>query len=205
MAYALCNTAGIRALSVDTKLVVLRPALRYEGYRFGIANTGTNSKPSRFATSVFGECKAEFCECFEPESMKIFTKGAEKRMTQTTQKNIRFTSEQWKRVENQAKEQGVSPNRLVVKLTIEGLERREWPRTAPEIHLLRSAMFTAQAIIRDMEKAGREEEIEQISRNISEVAPELPRKSENDLKKRVDAQSDYPVVATSRQGTEPVT
>ncbi len=37
-------------------------------------------------------------------------------------------------------------------------------------------MFTAQAIIRDMEKAGREEEIEQISRNISEVAPELPEK-----------------------------
>ena len=38
-------------------------------------------------------------------------------------------------------------------------------------------MFVAQAIIRDMEKAGREEEIEQISRNISEVAPELPGNS----------------------------
>ena len=41
--------------------------------------------------------------------------------------------------------------------------------------LLRSAMFAAQAIIRDMEAAGREVEIEQISKNISEVAPELPR------------------------------
>ena len=30
------------------------------------------------------------------------------------------------------------------------------------------------------------EEIEQISRNISEVAPELPDKSENDLQDRVD-------------------
>ena len=37
-------------------------------------------------------------------------------------------------------------------------------------------MFAAQAIIRDMERAGREEEIEQISRNISEVAPEFPMK-----------------------------
>ena len=50
-------------------------------------------------------------------------------------------------------------------------------RTEPEIHLLRSAMFTAQAIIRDMERAGRKEEIEQISKNISEVAPELLGKS----------------------------
>ena len=97
-------------------------------------------------------------------------------MTQTTQKNIRFTSEEWKRVEKEAQKRDISPNRLVVALTMESLERREWPRTEAEIHLLRSAMFTAQAIIRDMEKAGRKEEIEQISRNISEVAPELPIK-----------------------------
>ena len=95
-------------------------------------------------------------------------------MVQTVQKNIRVTPEQWNRVEKEAIEREVSPNRLVVELAMEALERREWPRTEAEIHLLRSAMFTAQAIIRDMEKAGREEEIEQISRNISEVAPELP-------------------------------
>ena len=94
-------------------------------------------------------------------------------MAQTAQKNIRFTSEQWKRVEKEARERDISPNRLVVELAMGGLERREWPRTEAEIHLLRSAMFTAQAIIRDMERDGREEEIEQISRNISEVAPEL--------------------------------
>ena len=62
----------------------------------------------------------------------------------------------------------------MISATLEAIEGREWPRTEAEIHLLRSAMFTAQAIIRDMEKAGREDEIEQISRNISEVAPELP-------------------------------
>lgn len=112
--------------------------------------------------------------------MKTFLIGAAKRMAQTAQKNIRFTSEEWKRVEKEARERDISPNRLVVELTMEALERRKWPRTEAEIHLLRSAMFTAQAIIRDMEKAGREEEIEQISRNISEVAPELPVKPAQD-------------------------
>ena len=103
-----------------------------------------------------------------------------KRMVQTIQKNIRVTPEQWKRVEKEAMARGVSPNKLVVELAMEGLERREWPRTEVEIHLLRSAMFAAQAIIRDMERDGREEEIEEISRNISEVAPELPSKSTED-------------------------
>ena len=108
-------------------------------------------------------------------------------MAQTTQKNIRFTFEEWKRVEKEAEKRDISPNRLVVELTMEGLERREWPRTEAEIHLLRSAMFTAQAIICDMEKAGREEEIEQISRNISEVAPELPGKSMKELQNQADS------------------
>ena len=39
-------------------------------------------------------------------------------------------------------------------------------------------MFVAQAIIRDMERDGREEEITQISRTISQIAPELPVKSD---------------------------
>ena len=101
-------------------------------------------------------------------------------MVQTLQKNIRVTPEQWIRVEKGAEKRGVSPNRLVVELAMEGLERKEWPRTEAEIHLLRSAMFAAQAIIRDMERTGREDEIEQISRNITEVAPELPPKSAKD-------------------------
>ena len=115
-----------------------------------------------------------------------------KRMAQTAQKNIRVTPEQWKRIEKEAERREKSPNRLVVELTMEGLGRREWPRTEAEIHLLRSAMFTAQAIIRDMEKAGREEEIEQISRNISEVAPELPSRSAEDSREQVDSGSRNP-------------
>ena len=78
----------------------------------------------------------------------------------------------------------------MISATLEVIEGREWPRTEAEIHLLRSAMFTAQAIIRDMEKAGREEEIEGISRSISEVAPELPPKSMKDSRDRVDSGSD---------------
>ena len=177
MTYAVCNTAGIRAFPADTKLVALRPALRYDEYRFGTAGSGIDSRYFLFATSVFDERMQEFSDRFGPKSVKTFTKGAVNRMAQTIQKNIRFTSEQWKRVEKEAIEREVSPNRLVVELAIEALERRKWPRTEAEIHLLRSAMFTAQAIIRDMERDGREEEIEQISRNISEVAPELPGKS----------------------------
>ncbi len=100
-------------------------------------------------------------------------------MAQTAQKNIRFTFEEWKRVEKEAEKHDKSPNQFVVELVMGALERRDWPRTEAEIHLLRSAMFTAQAIIRDMERNGREEEIEQIGRNISEVAPELPSRSVN--------------------------
>ena len=70
---------------------------------------------------------------------------------------------------------------------MEALERREWPHTEAEIHLLRSAMFAAQAIIRDMERDGREMEIEQISRNISKVAPELPGKLVKNSRDRSDS------------------
>ncbi len=121
--------------------------------------------------------------------MNIFKKGAAKRIAQTTQKNIRFTSKQWKRVEKEAVKRDISPNRLVVDLTMEGLEHQEWPRTEAETHLLRSSMFTAQAIIRDMEKAGREEEIKQMSRNISKVAPELPSKLAKELRDQADSAS----------------
>ena len=70
--------------------------------------------------------------------------------------------------------------RLVIDLALEALDRQEWPRTEAEIHLLRSAMFIAQATIRDMERAGRHDEIEAIGRTISEVAPELPSRPPRD-------------------------
>ena len=94
-------------------------------------------------------------------------------MAWTLQKNIRVTPEQWDRIENAARKRDVSANRLVVELAIEALDRREWPRTELEIQLLRSSLFAAQAIARDMIASGREEELEEIRRNISKIAPEL--------------------------------
>ena len=106
-------------------------------------------------------------------------------MGNTINKHIRVDQDHWRRIEKAAHERGISPSRLMISATLEAIEGREWPRTEVEIHLLRSAMFTAQAIIRDMERAGREEEIQAISRNISEVAPELPRKSVKDPRGQV--------------------
>ena len=99
-------------------------------------------------------------------------------MTGTTDRaqsrRIRVQPEQWERIENAARGTGRTANELVIDLAMEALDRRAWPRTEAEIHLLCSAMFTAQAIVRDMEKAGRQDEIEAIGRTISEIAPELP-------------------------------
>ena len=89
-------------------------------------------------------------------------------------RRIRVLPEQWERFESAARGTGRTANELVIDLALEALDRSEWPRTETEILLLRSAMFTAQAIIRDMEKAGRQDEIEAISRTISEIAPKLP-------------------------------
>ena len=106
--------------------------------------------------------------------IQVFTKGSVKLMVQTLQKNIRVTPGQWKRIEKETEERGISPNQLLVELAMEALDHGGWPRTEHEIQLLRSAMFAAQAMARDMERAGRGEEVEEISRNISEVVPELP-------------------------------
>ena len=107
-------------------------------------------------------------------------------MGKTINKHIRVDEEHWRRIEKAAHERGISPSRLMITAALEVLEGEEWPRTEAEIHLLRSAMFAAQAIIRDMERNGREKEIQQISRDISVVAPELPGKSVEGKRDRVD-------------------
>ena len=101
-------------------------------------------------------------------------------MAKTLSKTVRVTETQWNRVENAARERNESPNHLLVKLAMEALDRREWPRTELEIQLLRSSLFTAQAMARDMIANGRSEEIEEIRREISSIAPELPPKTQED-------------------------
>ena len=95
-------------------------------------------------------------------------------MAKTLSKTVRVTEDQWSRVEKTARKRNESPNHLLVQLAMEALDRHEWPRTELEIHLLRSTLFTAQATARDMIAKGRKEEIEEIRREISRIAPELP-------------------------------
>lgn len=68
----------------------------------------------------------------------------------------------------------MTADRLAVELAMEASDRRERSATEAEIRLPRSAMFTARATMRDLEKAGRQDEIEEIGRAISTVAPEWP-------------------------------
>ena len=95
-------------------------------------------------------------------------------MAKTLSKTVRVTEAQWIRVETAARKRNESPNHLLVQLAMKTLDRREWPRTELEIHLLRSSLFTAQAMARDMIANGRSEEIEEIRREISRIAPDLP-------------------------------
>ena len=94
-------------------------------------------------------------------------------MAQTLQKNIRFTPEQWERIENAASGCDVSPNKLVADLVMEALDRREWPRTETEIRVARAALFVAQAIARDLVAAGRGNEVEEIRDFISKIVPDV--------------------------------
>ena len=95
-------------------------------------------------------------------------------MAKTLSKTVRVTENQWNRIETAARKRNDSPNHLLVQLAMEALDRHEWPRTELEIQLLRSTLFTAQATARDMIAKGRGEEIEEIRREISRIAPELP-------------------------------
>lgn len=94
-------------------------------------------------------------------------------MPRTLQKKIRISEAHWKRLENEAAELDTTANRLVVELALEALDRREWPRTEPEIQLFRSVMFSAQAIARNMVAEGREDELEEIRKEISKIIPDF--------------------------------
>ena len=95
-------------------------------------------------------------------------------MSKTLSKHIRIEAEHWQRLEDAARERNVSPNQLVVELAIDALDRSQWPQTDLEIIMVRCCLFTAQATARDMKKAGREEEMEEIRKLIDTVAPPLP-------------------------------
>jgi len=125
--------------------------------------------------STFEPIPVDFCLDSTNDGIRFSIPIKEEPMATTLQKKVRVTPEQWTRLETEATERQTTPNRLLVDLAFEALERRNWPRTEAEIHLLRSALFAAQAIARDMIAAGREDDYEEITRSVTEIAPELPR------------------------------
>ena len=98
-------------------------------------------------------------------------------MANTIGRHIRIDEGDWRRIEALAEARNTSPNRLLVELAVEALDRREWPTSKLEVQLLRSAMFAAQALARGMIADGRAEEVEQIRRSISEIVPDLTEDS----------------------------
>ena len=98
-------------------------------------------------------------------------------MSKTIGRHIRIGEDHWRRIDALAEVRNMSPNQLLVELAVEALDRREWPRTELEVQLLRSALFAAQALARDMIAAGRDDEVEQIRRSISEIVPDLTEDS----------------------------
>ena len=111
-------------------------------------------------------------------------------MAQTQQRNIRFTAEQWERIENAARERDLSPNQLVADLALEALDRREWPRTEAEIRVARASLFAAQALARGLIADGRDSEVQEIREFISTIVP--------------DPDADIPSQNTPATRTEPV-
>ena len=97
-------------------------------------------------------------------------------MAKTLNKHFRIDEQLWRRLEAAAKDREATPNRLLVDLATQALDGLEWPRTEVEIRMLRSCLFNAQAIAHQMIAAGRKDELEEIRRNFSKIAPEFPVK-----------------------------
>ena len=116
-------------------------------------------------------------------------------MAKTLSKTVRVTEAQWNRIETEARMRNESPNQLLVELAMGALDHRDWPRTELEIQLLRSTLFTAQAVARDMIANGREDEVEEIRRDISRFAPDLPMTSTNE-ENSAESQTPPPIRAT---------
>ncbi len=93
-------------------------------------------------------------------------------MAETLTRTIRVTPEQWERIERVAGKCDVSPNRLVVELVMDALDRREWPRTELDIQVAKAALFAAQVLRRGLIADGRKDEVEEILQFVSSLVPE---------------------------------
>ena len=87
-------------------------------------------------------------------------------------KHIRIDEKLWERLEAAALDSGTTANRLLSELATQWLENRDWPRSAVQIRVARSSLFAAQAIARDMKKAGRQQEIDEILEYAALIVPD---------------------------------
>ena len=94
-------------------------------------------------------------------------------MTRTINKHIRVDEEHWRRIEDAANRRRLSPSRLLIETTLQAIDGPEWPRTHAEVQVARASLFAAQAIARDMMKAGRKEEVQELLQGVSVVVPDI--------------------------------
>lgn len=147
--------------------------LRYDGYQYGIPPAPPFRPAFRSTLRAIGTriARADWQNCVRPDT-NFSENEAVPPMAQTQQRNIRFTDEQWERVENAAREREVSPNQLVAELALEALDRREWPRTETEIRVARASLFAAQALARGLIADGCDNEVQEIREFISRIVPD---------------------------------
>ena len=93
-------------------------------------------------------------------------------MAKSVNKHIRIDEKLWERLAAAARDSDTTANRLLSELAAQWLENREWPRSAVQIRVARSSLFTAQAIARDMKKAGRQQEIDEILEYAALIVPD---------------------------------
>ena len=93
----------------------------------------------------------------------------ENRREKTLHKHVRVSPEQWERLEAAAEGILHSPNRLLVDLAMEALDRRTGLSIEAQIRVARASLFAAQAIARDLIADGREREVEEIRDFISTI------------------------------------
>ena len=93
----------------------------------------------------------------------------------TLNKHIRMLPEQWDRIERVAQGTALTANQLLIKLAIEALDRREWPRSEAEARVARASLFAAQVLARDLIAGGREQEVEEIRQFISTIVADPDR------------------------------
>ena len=93
-------------------------------------------------------------------------------VARSVNKHIRIDEELWERLEAAALDGETTANRLLSELATQWLENREWPRTDVQVRVARSSLFAAQAIARDMKKAGRQQEIDEILEYAALIVPD---------------------------------